>query len=391
MTNQNEENLPGTHVSDAPERAASACSNPGRQADAAGSQAPACPASARSAAANPQPAAGMPASDPHAVDMLAAARAAQKVDEAAFGGPGAVKVIAPAKVNLFLGIGQRRPDGYHEALSVMHALTMHDVLRMRLAPAQPEGPAGLSIALDCRVAEGLPPLDVPPEDNIVSRAIRRLAEAIGRSECEQVSVLLEKRIPAEAGLGGGSSDAAAALVGAAQLWGLAADDPRIEEVARTLGADVPFFLHGGCAVLDGAGDAFVRELAPMGSPVVLVRPAGGVSTAAAYRAFDECPVPVPASDRDAALAAARAQDVPLRNNLAAASESLLPALADVRAWAEACPDVQQALMSGSGSAVFALCDTFEAAGRAAAQARLRGWWAHATTFGRVRAATVPSR
>ena len=245
MTNQNEENLPGTHVSDAPERAASACSDPGRQADAAGSQAPACPALARSAAANPQPAAGTPASDPHAVDMLAAARAAQKVDEAAFGGPGAVKVIAPAKVNLFLGIGQRRPDGYHEALSVMHALTMHDVLRMRLAPAQPEGPAGLSIALDCRVAEGLPPLDVPPEDNIVSRAIRRLAEAIGRSECEQVSVLLEKRIPAEAGLGGGSSDAAAALVGAAQLWGLAADDPRIEEVARTLGADVPFLLHGG--------------------------------------------------------------------------------------------------------------------------------------------------
>ena len=123
MTNQNEENLPGTHVSDAPERAASACSDPGRQAAAAGSQAPACPASARSAAANPQPAAGTPASDPHAVDMLAAARAAQKVDEAAFGGPGAVKVIAPAKVNLFLGIGQRRPDGYHEALSVMHALT----------------------------------------------------------------------------------------------------------------------------------------------------------------------------------------------------------------------------------------------------------------------------
>ena len=197
--------------------------------------------------------------------------------------------------------------------------------------------------------------------------------------------------PPAGGRGGGSPHPAAALVGLAQLWGLPADDPRIEEVARTLGADVPFFLHGGCAVLDGAGDALVRELAPMGSPVVLVKPAGGVSTAAAYRAFDEHPVPVDPRDRDAALAAASAQDVPLCNNLAAASESLLPALADVRAWAEVCPEVRQALMSGSGSAVFALCDTFEAAGRAAAQARMRGWWAHATMFGRARAAAVPSR
>lgn len=391
MANPNEDNLVGTQMPDAPEKTASACSDLGQQA-IADSKASTCPAPARSAAAEPRrPAAGGPASDPHAVDMLAVARAAQKVDEAAFGGPGTVKVIAPAKVNLFLGIGQRRPDGYHEALSVMHALTMRDVLRMRLEPAQPGGPEGLSVALDCRVAEGLPPLDVPTEDNIVSRAIRRLAEAIGRNRDEQVSVLLEKRIPAEAGLGGGSSDAAAALVGAAQLWGLPADNPRIEEVARTLGADVPFFLHGGCAVLDGAGDAFVRKLAPMGSPVVLVKPAGGVSTAAAYRAFDEHPVSVNPSDCDAALAAARAQDVPLCNNLAAASESLLPALADVRAWAEVCPDVQQVLMSGSGSAVFALCDTFEAAGRVAAQARMRGWWAHATTFGCARAAAVPCR
>ncbi|WP_260620114.1 4-(cytidine 5'-diphospho)-2-C-methyl-D-erythritol kinase [Gordonibacter massiliensis (ex Traore et al. 2017)] len=329
------------------------------------------------------------AGDPHAVDMLAAARAAQKVDVAPFSGPDAVKLIAPAKVNLFLGIGERRDDGYHEALSVMHALTMHDVLRMKLLPARP-GPAGLNIDLECRLSEGLAPLDVALEDNIVSKAIRLLAQAVGRDVDETMAVHVEKRIPAEAGLGGGSSDAAAALVGAARLWGLRPDDPRIEDTARCLGADVPFFLHGGCAVFDGVGDAFVHEIAPMGSPVVLVKPEGGVSTSAAYRAFDERPVPVSPVDREAALGAKRAQGVPLRNNLVSASESLLPALADVRAWAEECPDVEQALMSGSGSAVFALCDTFEAAGRAAAQARMRGWWAHATTFGRVRAAEVPA-
>ncbi|RDB59721.1 4-(cytidine 5'-diphospho)-2-C-methyl-D-erythritol kinase [Gordonibacter sp. 28C] len=321
--------------------------------------------------------------------MLAVARTAQKVDLAAFSGSDAIKLIAPAKVNLFLGIGERRDDGYHEALSVMHALTMHDVLRMKLLPARP-GPAGLGIELECRLAEGLAPLDVALEDNIVSKAIRQLAQAVGRDVDETVAVHVEKRIPAEAGLGGGSSDAAAALVGAARLWGLPAGDPRIEETARSIGADVPFFLHGGCAVFDGVGDAFVREITPMGSSVVLVKPEGGVSTAAAYRAFDERPVPVSPVDRAAALAAKRAQDVPLRNNLVPASESLLPALADVRAWADASPDVEQALMSGSGSAVFALCGTFEAAGRAAAQARMRGWWAHATTFGPVRVAEVPA-
>ena len=73
------------------------------------------------------------------------------------------------------------------------------------------------------------------------------------------------------------------------------------------------------------------------------------------------------------------------------SEHLLPALVDIRLWASERADVQRVLMSGSGSAVFALCDTFEAAGRAAAQARMRGWWAHATMFGRARAAAVPSR
>ena len=180
MTKPNEENLPGAQMPSAREQAAAT----------AGQQAPACPAAMRPAAASPRhPAPEAPSRDPHAVDMLAAARAAQKVDEAAFGGPGAVKVIAPAKVNLFLGIGDRRPDGYHEALSVMHALTMHDVLRMRLAPAGSHGSDGLSVALDCRVAEGLPPLDVPPEDNGVSRAIRRHAEALGRNEDEQESDL----------------------------------------------------------------------------------------------------------------------------------------------------------------------------------------------------------
>lgn len=323
------------------------------------------------------------------VDLLAAARAAQQAGApgALDGGAGGVKLIAPAKVNLFLDIGARRPDGYHEAISIMHALALHDALRMKLAPAQGEG---LAIELSCRACEGVQPLDVPPERNIASKAVRALAQRIGRDADETVSMQLEKRIPSEAGLGGGSSDAAAALVGAAHLWGLDPDDPRIEEVARGLGADVAFFLRGGCACFDGVGDAFAHELEPVGSFVALVKPQGGVSTAAAYRAFDEDPQVIAESDRRAALDARRACDVPLRNNLVRASESLLPVLAEARTWMEARDGVEAALMSGSGSAVFALCESFEAASRVAADARARGWWARATTFGPVRAAIVPS-
>ena len=202
---------------------------------------------------------------------------------------------------------------------------------------------------------------------------------------------LEKHIPAEAGLGGGSSDAAAALLGAAHLWGVPADDPRIEEAARSLGADVAFFLHGGCACFTGVGDAFDHALAPMSGNVVLVKPEGGVSTAAAYRAFDEHPTAISEADREAALEAQRAADVPLRNNLVPVSEHLLPALVDIRLWASERADVQRVLMSGSGSAVFMQCATFADAGRVAAEARMRGWWARATMFGSARAAVVPNR
>ncbi|OUO92551.1 4-(cytidine 5'-diphospho)-2-C-methyl-D-erythritol kinase [Gordonibacter sp. An230] len=327
-------------------------------------------------------------SDPCVVDLLDVARSAQQVETQRFNGPGSVRVIAPAKVNLFLDIGDMRPDGYHEAVSIMHALLLHDVLHLRLAPSRG---TGLSVELTCRARSGLAPLDVAPEDNIVSKAIHRLAQALGRSVDETVMAHVEKRIPAQAGLGGGSSDAAAALVGVAQLWGVSGDDPHIGEVARSLGADVPFFLRGGCACFSGVGDVFSHELAPLDAFVALIKPEGGVSTSAAYRAFDACPQRIASADRRLALEARRAADVPLRNNLARASEQLLSMLAEVRAWASGHDDVQEALMSGSGSAVFAICPSFDAASRVVAQARARGWWAHATMFAPLRASVVSSR
>lgn len=328
------------------------------------------------------------ANDEHAVDMLAVARTAQGVDIAAFNTPAAVKLVAPAKVNLFLDIGAKRADGYHDAISIMHALMLHDVLRMKLAPGCGEG---LSVELSCIAREGLAPLEVPVESNIVTKAVRLLAASVGRTQDETLIVCIEKHIPAQAGLGGGSSDAAAALLGAARLWDVPEDDPRVEAAARALGADVAFFLHGGCACFTGVGDTLAHALTPMSTNVVLVKPNGGVSTAEAYRTFDEHPAVIAEADREAALAATRASEVPLRNNLVPASERLLPSLVDIRRWASDCRDVERVLMSGSGSAVFMQCPTFADAGRVAAEARMRGWWARATTFGAVRAAVVPNR
>ncbi|MBU5405504.1 4-(cytidine 5'-diphospho)-2-C-methyl-D-erythritol kinase [Paraeggerthella hongkongensis] len=329
------------------------------------------------------------ANDPHVVDMFEVARIAQGVDVASFNAFGSVKLVAPAKVNLYLDIGEQRADGYHEVTTVMHALLLHDVLRMKTTPAALG--AGLAVDLVSRSCEGLAPLDVAPSDNIVSKAIRRFAAALGRQQDETIVVSIEKHIPAEAGLGGGSSDAAAALVGAALLWGVPTDDALIEETARSLGADVAFFLHGGCACLTGVGDVLDHKLTPMNGPVVLIKPEGGVSTAAAYRAFDRNPSFVSADQRAIALRATRAQDVPLINNLVPVSEEMLPALADIRTWASSHEDVDASLMSGSGSAVFAMCKSIDAATRVAAQARSRGWWARPTTFGPSRATSVPVR
>ena len=326
-------------------------------------------------------------SESQAVNMVEQARLTQTADSRLE--PGEIRVIAPAKVNLFLDIGEKRPDGYHDATTVMHALMLHDVLRMKTTPAA-EG--GLSLDVRCIPCEGIEPLDIPSEDNIAAKAVRLLARKVGRDRNETLRILIEKHIPAEAGLGGGSSDAAAALVGAANLWGVAADDQAVEEAARELGADVAFFLHGGCSCLTGVGDVFHHALAPRSDSVVLIKPEGGVSTKAAYRTFDECPQTIGEEDRRQALSATRAQDVPLRNNLVCASELLLPALKDVRSWVfEQESGIVDALMSGSGSAVFVICTDFSSACRVSSAANARGWWARTTTFGPVRAAVVPTR
>lgn len=336
------------------------------------------------------------------VNMIEAARDAQW-DPVRFLGADYLRLIAPAKVNLFLGIGGIRPDGRHSATTVMQALLLHDTLYMNAraeAWQWPEdgklpswqavgGPAdNVLVTLDV-VDKGTPlPLQTNATDNLVFKAVDTLCRLIGHDQPLTVNIRLEKVIPHQAGLGGGSSDAAATLAGLAKKLGLADDDARIIQAAQALGTDVAFFLRGGATLLDGAGENYVRSLLPLKAPMVLVKPEGGVSTAAAYQAFDEGHEPVPAELLALAESATRAEEVPLFNNLTAPAEQLLPPIADVRAMLTADPAVQGCLLSGSGACVFAVVESSADALRLAAEAGKRGWWARATSGSPLRACAL---
>lgn len=317
-------------------------------------------------------------------NITADATALQERDE--FRALGWLKVIAPAKVNLHLAIGLRRSDGYHDAVTVMHAINLHDVVYLRRTlPDSPD--SGKPYARMVACGDVAVPDDLPSGENLACKAVLALAERLGRTDAG-IELRIEKNIPAQGGLGGGSTDAAAALVGAARLWGIAGEDPVIEEVARTLGSDVAFFLHGGCSLYTGTGDEYVRSLEPSKRAVALVKPQEGVSTKAAYQAFDKNPCPVDEALTLQVQSAQRADDIALFNNLAPASEGLMPQLGDIRTWLEGLPGVHGVLLCGSGATTFAVCDDFSAACSVVSAARKTGLWARATSFGSARAMIV---
>lgn len=291
-----------------------------------------------------------------------------------------IKLIAPAKINLVLAIGDRLPDGYHEARTILHALALHDTIEIRCTDLANTG-SGLTISVTCESAGGIDDLAIPMQDNIVYQATEALAQACRRSEDEHIDIAIAKQIPHQAGLGGGSSDAAAVLKGLALLWEIDPADPLLIEVAASLGADVPFFLYGGCAYLDHKGERFVHRLEPRKGFLALVRPYGdGISTKEAYRCFDEDPLyPSPAHLADIS-ACERAIDVTPYNNLAACALKLQPALQEVFALLDASPHVDASLLCGSGSAVAALCADYENACAVSLEARKAGFYSRVTSF-----------
>jgi len=277
-----------------------------------------------------------------------------------------IVVTAPAKVNLFLGIGGVRPDGFHDVSTVIHTLELADTIQLEAAP---------TFSLTCT-----PELGIPAEENLALRAARAFADAFGIAG--GVAIELTKRIPSGAGLGGGSSDAAAVLAGLAELHGIGRDDADLVALAHALGADVAFFLTDGAALMTGRGDVIERALPALVVPVALIKPSAPVPTAAAYRVFDADPVA--AGDPAPVIAALERSDpaalgAALANNMTSAAIALVPEVADALAWVNAEPAVLGAAVAGSGSSVFALCADEATARRIAAAAPGRGLWGMATS------------
>jgi 4-diphosphocytidyl-2-C-methyl-D-erythritol kinase len=269
-------------------------------------------------------------------------------------GPREVLYRCYAKLNLTLEVRGRRDDGYHDLASVVHTISLADDLRIK--PADD---------LLTRV-EGL---DIDPDTNLVARAAALLASTTGERRGAELSLV--KRIPAAAGLGGGSSDAATTLVGLNALWNSHVSVADLTRLAANLGSDIPFFVRGGAAVMRGRGEQ-LEAVPPLGGQwfVILVPPHDVLDkTRWLYTALEASDFSSGETTEAAAdvLRQRQALDVThLVNGFERAARSVFPGLSAT--WAEAQRlAARPFFLSGAGPAVFALASDRADARRQAAR------------------------
>jgi 4-diphosphocytidyl-2-C-methyl-D-erythritol kinase len=273
-----------------------------------------------------------------------------------------MQATARAKINLRLEVVGRRADGYHLLQSIMAPISLADELLLE--------PAKKGVHLTCDD----PTLPTGAKNLVVRAAIALLAET---GDPRGVRIHLIKRIPQAAGLGGGSSDAAATLLAVRELLGLPVTDERLHQLAVGLGADVPFFLMGRACVARGVGEVLQPFRVPAGLPLALVKPREGLSTPEVYRALgwpltrQVKPSTLPRSLRDGPMVCAW-----LRNDLEAPAVALLPHVAECKELLRGAGALG-VQMSGSGPTVFGIFDDPAAAARACARAKRKRLWAHA--------------
>lgn len=275
---------------------------------------------------------------------------------------------APAKINLALHILGRRADGYHELSMLMEKISLCDEIRLE----EVTGPLELR-------AEGC---DFPPEKNLAYRTAKALREAADTRFSARI--YLKKVIPIGAGLGGGSSDAAAVLKGLNQLWELNWPNEKLAEIGVKLGADVPFFLYDGPAIVRGIGEKVIPRRIPQ-MWIILIYPGVAVDTAWAYRLWDkrkEEPVPSEHKRVEALTQGNHDVSVPpdfgglleiLHNDFEAVVFPKFPEIQSARSALQKA-GVPGTLMSGSGSAVFGLFATKEERERGLGKLVVRPNW-----------------
>jgi 4-diphosphocytidyl-2-C-methyl-D-erythritol kinase len=278
-----------------------------------------------------------------------------------------VFVPAYAKINLTLAVLGKREDGYHDLASVMQTISLHDTLR--LTPNR----SG-QITARSNSAE----LNTP--ENLVLHAALALREAAGDKSLG-VEIELLKAIPSPGGLGGGSSDAASVLLALNALWETRLSHERLTELAATLGSDVPYFLSGGTALIEGRGERVIDLLDAPPLWLVLVRPPVAVSTAAVYRTLS--PAEYATAEDSRAIIQAIKWDEPLpldhlSNSLEAPVLRDYPQIAVTRD-ALLASGAPLARMSGSGPTLYAPFGALEDASRVYTEAGSRGlerWLCH---------------
>jgi 4-diphosphocytidyl-2-C-methyl-D-erythritol kinase len=281
--------------------------------------------------------------------------------------------LAPAKVNLGLAVHRRRPDGYHDISTLFLKISLVDEVRLTAQPRE--------IVVHCEHPE------VPSDArNLVHRAAVALQPcAPGQGVC----LALQKTIPVAAGLGGGSSDAAATLLGLNMLWQLGLSSTELTAYAARLGADVPFFLLPTVAAMGyGRGDDLEPVACPRTFYLVLVKPPIAVSTAWVYQQL-RFELTAPPKDTTILKQCLESGDIEglgaaCFNDLEAVVVRHVPVVQDVKR-ALMRPGVYGVCMSGSGPTVYALCPSWDVAHEVVSAVRQRGWgvwvcqpWQHGT-------------
>ena len=297
-------------------------------------------------------------------------------DDVVTGERALAEAFAPAKVNFYLHVGPARADGFHPIASLMAFADVGD--RLRAVPAE-----RLGLFVDGPRAAGAP----AGEDNLVLRAARALYAKAGVAPAP-LRIELTKVLPAEAGLGGGSSDAAAALRLLNGLLERPLAEDVLVEIAAGLGSDVPACVAARSVVAEGRGERLSPAPALPTLHAVLVRPPAGASTAAVYGAFDaansgtSADLPASPGPLTSAMAAA-AFLAACRNDLEAPAVAVQPLIGEVLALLRAQPETLLGRMSGSGSACFAICASSGDARRLAErlEARQPDWWVVACRLG----------
>ncbi|MDH4230442.1 MAG: 4-(cytidine 5'-diphospho)-2-C-methyl-D-erythritol kinase [Nitrospirota bacterium] len=268
-----------------------------------------------------------------------------------------ISLKAPAKINWFLSVLNKRDDGYHDIISPVQCIDLFDILSFEEAE-------------DVRLLSGL---DIPAEENLIYKAAALLKRVSSYKYGARIE--LRKNIPVAAGLGGGSSDAASALIGLNRLWGLNYDRKALMNLAAEIGSDVPFFLAGTFSLIEGRGEK-VTAMTTEGTMILLLaKPDISVSTAWAYNSFETGLTKKTVDIKLFCQALDRKNYAFLRDAVCNDLEDVVirkyPVIGELKEKLKQ-NGALLSLMSGSGSAVFGVFHTFAEAARASAN--LKGTW-----------------